>query len=89
MRTVWLGAVAALSLGGVAMASTDAMAWHFGVPHGGYHGGGEEVIVERRGRYRDPYLEDDHHYRPRRHRHCREVEYHDHHGRHRVRTVCE
>ena len=70
----------------VTFVSSQAQAWHHGEPHRGYHHGPAETYVERRS-HRDRYVEDDDHHVSR-HRHCREVEFHDHHGRHRIRTVC-
>ncbi len=83
MSNAWI--VAAAAALGLTLAASDAKAWHFGEPHGGYHHGREETYVERR--HRDRYVDEDD-YEVRRHRHCREVEFLDHHGRHRTRTVC-
>ena len=88
MRLTKVATLAALTLGSAVLISNDARAWHFGAPHGGGYHADEEVIVERRGHGRGRVFEEDHH-RPRRHRHCREVEFHDHHGRHRVQVVCD
>lgn len=81
-------AAGALVLGGGILTTDPARAWHHGVPHGYHHGGDEEVIFERRHRRGGVYVDEGHH-RPRHHRHCREIEYHDHHGRHRIRKVCD
>lgn len=87
MNAIRLSVIAALSLTGAVLVSSDARAWHFNAPHGGgHHQGDQEGRVERRGHERGRVFEDDHH-RPQ--RHCREVEFYDHHGRHRVRVVCD
>lgn len=85
VRQTWLAALTGLALSGGLLVSSEARAWHYGVPHGGYYGG-EEGRRYRGGR--DDFADEEHH-RPRHHRHCREVEFHDHHGRHRIRTVCD
>lgn len=66
----------------------QAKAWHYGAPHERYHDSNEEIVIERRHRGRGFY-EVDRHHRPRHHQHCREVEFHDHHGNHRIRTICD
>ena len=83
-----IATTAAVVLGILTVGTTPASAWHTGHAHG-------HVEVER---HRGPQLhigtggvriDDGRHHRPRRHAHCRQVSYHDHHGRHRVRTICE
>lgn len=87
LKRTSLAIAVGMLLGTGAMSIGEAQAWHHGTPHVS-HGGHDEIIVERRhrGGGGGGYVNEGHH-RPH-HRHCREIEYHDHHGRHRVRTVC-
>ena len=87
MRLAKLAVLVVLTFGSAVLTSSEAGAWHFGAPHSGGHHRDEELI-ERRGHGGRGVFEEDHH-RPRRHRHCRKVEFHDHHGRHRVQVVCD
>ena len=84
-----IATTAAIVAGVATLGATPASAWHYGHAHG------HEVEVERHHGPRVQIgpggvrIDDGRHHRPRRHAHCREVSYHDHHGRHRVRTICE
>ena len=92
MSSDWKTVVAlgAAVIAGVVFVSPEARAWHFGEPHQGFRHHQEELLVERRGYpSRDHYGHEELRRRPRHHEHCREVAFHDHHGRHRITTVCE
>ena len=82
-----------LTVGGFAIAMpASAQRLHIDTPIGDIHvGQGRDSHYYRnhdydrpRGYGHDNYGHNNYGYRPR----CRQIEYHDHHGDHRVRTVC-
>ena len=80
----------AAAMAGMVLTSSEARAWHFGEPHQGFRSHQEDVLVERRAypsRYH--YEREEFRRRPRHHEHCREVPFHDRHGRHRITTTCD
>ena len=92
MSLNWKSVVAlgAAAMAGMVLTAPEARAWHFGEPHHGFRRHQEEVFVERHGYpSRDNYGHEEFRRRRRHHEHCREVASHDHHGRHRITTVCE
>jgi len=78
-------AIIGLALGGSVLVPGQARAWHHGVPHGGHHDGDDRRHRGGRGEF----IQEEHSRPHHRRRHCREVEYHDHHGRSHIRTVCD
>lgn len=77
-----------LALGGTGLTATAAYAQHRGY---------DQDDVDHSERRHGPRIQigpggvrvDDGHHRPRHHEHCRLIEYHDHHGHHRTREVCD
>ena len=80
------GLIAFAMVGFAVIGAAPALAWHHGHEH-------EYEAEERRHGPRlhigpdGVRIDDGRHHRPR--RHCREVSYHDHHGHHRTRVVCD
>lgn len=91
MRAVMFSLVA---MAGLAMPAS-AQQLHLDTPLGDVHVGQGRTREhhQERPRYHrkghDGYDQSYGHGRPRHNRNCHRTEYHDHHGNHRVRTVCD